>query len=216
MPGISCDLDRFPTIDRALHPLGSWGFTVLGVLMLRRVFALLPLCVLMSAAPLMAQNYQSQFSEIKFDSSKGASTIHGDVEVDNASGALSFSLPLGPGIGARGLHYTPTFNFQMAPQVLGSSQTLDWYHPDAALELIVVTPTTVWNVQSNVGGGRMFPGYLDLRLYDLYANRMIPKFELASGASGGISGVAPSASIQPSATAALLTAFGYGRVLPQF
>lgn len=67
--------------------------------------------------PLAAQAFQSQFSEVKLDRSKAPGTWHGGVEVESASGALSLNIPLGPGIGDRGLKYVPTLRGHWAPQI---------------------------------------------------------------------------------------------------
>lgn len=70
----------------------------------------------LSLLSLVAQNYQTQFSEVKMDRSKGPATWHGGVEVDAATGRLSMNFPLGPGIGARGLKFQPSLQGQWSPQ----------------------------------------------------------------------------------------------------
>lgn len=65
---------------------------------------------------LAAQSYQTSFSEVKFDRVKGPGSIHGGVEVEAATGALSQTIPFGPGIGAKGAHFTPTFSTRLSPQ----------------------------------------------------------------------------------------------------
>jgi hypothetical protein len=77
------------------------------------------------AAPGLAQSYQTQFGEVKFDRSHGPATWHGGVEVDQATGTVTVSLPLGPGIGARGLKYQPVLKGNWAPQAEVQS-----YKPD--------------------------------------------------------------------------------------
>lgn len=65
----------------------------------------------------LAQGYETQFTESKYDRSKAPTTLHGNLEVDHASGAVTFDIPLGPGIGARGLKFVPTLQGRWAPQV---------------------------------------------------------------------------------------------------
>ena len=172
--------------------------------------ALVILCAGVMAAPVSAQNYQSRFSDIQFDSAKAPSTLHGPVEVDNASGAVSMAIPLGPGIGARGLHFTPAVDFRMAPQVSTSTEPLDSYRTDPATGMIVLSSSTIYSLSSSVGGGKMFPGYLDLHMWDLFSNQMISKFEIYSGESGGINGVVPADAAQGPSLPGILSAFGYG------
>lgn len=65
---------------------------------------------------LEAQAYQSSFSEVKFDRSKTPGTFHGELAVEIPTGAANLTMPLGPGIGARGASFTPVLSFRMSPQ----------------------------------------------------------------------------------------------------
>lgn len=47
----------------------------------------------------LAQSYQTQFTEVKFDRSKGPGTLHGPVEVEGATGAVTINSLMGTGIG---------------------------------------------------------------------------------------------------------------------
>ena len=65
--------------------------------MLRRL-TLTTFLLLGAGLSVLAQSYQTSFSDVKFDRAKGPSTFHSGVEVDAASGAASMNLPFGPGI----------------------------------------------------------------------------------------------------------------------
>lgn len=69
------------------------------------------------SANLFAQTYQSSFAEVKYDRARTPVTLHGGAGVDLPSGAVAYSVPLGPGIGARGVRYLPTLNTRFGPQV---------------------------------------------------------------------------------------------------
>lgn len=77
----------------------------------------LVLCLLAAALPLAAQSYQTSFSEVKFDRAKTPATFHGGASVDLPTGALTYDVPMGPGIGARGLKFIPTLTTRFAPQI---------------------------------------------------------------------------------------------------
>ena len=69
---------------------------------------LLPaLLAFISALPVLAQSYQTQFSAVEYDRTKGPASWHGVVDVEAATGAVNVNLPLGPGIGARGASFRP-------------------------------------------------------------------------------------------------------------
>lgn len=71
-------------------------------------------CLLMlSGLSLSAQSYQSSFSEVKYDRAKTPAGFHGIAEVDVPSGAVNINIPLGPGIGARGVEFRPRLTGRM-------------------------------------------------------------------------------------------------------
>ncbi|WP_316415859.1 hypothetical protein [Mesoterricola silvestris] len=72
---------------------------------------------------LIAQSYQSNFGDIKFDRNKSPATWHGISDVESSTGALSINIPMGPGIGARGAKWIPTIRGRWAPQIAGMSST---------------------------------------------------------------------------------------------
>ena len=80
------------------------------------------LTILTAGVVLHAQSYQTSFAGEKFDSSKGPATVHGGVEVEASTGAVSINIPLGPGIGTRGLNFKPILWGHVAPTVNGSSK----------------------------------------------------------------------------------------------
>ncbi|HJW73920.1 MAG TPA: hypothetical protein VJ486_13935, partial [Geothrix sp.] len=71
-------------------------------------------------AALHAQDYKTAFSAVAVDRGKSPATWHGGVSVDPATGALSVEIPLGPGIGGHGLHFTPTLRSRWSPQWSGT------------------------------------------------------------------------------------------------
>ena len=79
----------------------------------RLLFSIL---VALISAPIAAQNFQTKFSEIKFDQSKGPATLHGGAEVDIATGGIRFNIPLGPGIGRGDFIYQPALRGTSLPQ----------------------------------------------------------------------------------------------------
>lgn len=72
--------------------------------------------ILLGSVFLAAQEYQTSFSEVKVDRAKAPSTFHGGVEVEAATGAVTASIPLGPGIGSGHLRFVPTISGRWAPQ----------------------------------------------------------------------------------------------------
>jgi hypothetical protein len=109
------------------------------------------LAILACGLPSKAQSYQTSFGEIHFDRGKSPSTWHGVTDVETASGALNIKIPLGPGIGARGLKWVPTLKGHWAPLVTtkASYNTGDYTLP----------PYTYTQTASN-GEMGLEPGYL--------------------------------------------------------
>lgn len=117
----------------------------------KRVF-LFALLAGLTGVSALAQSYQTQFGDIKFDRSKGPATWSGGVEVDQATGALSLNLPLGPGIGARGLKFQPVLKGNWSPKL----DTRTW---------CLNSKTNEWGSGtsvSNNGGFSLTPGYFNL------------------------------------------------------
>lgn len=101
---------------------------------------------------LFAQSYQTSFSDVSFDRAKGPSTVHGGVEIEGATGAVKLNIPLGPGIGARGISFRPALTGRMASQVTGSMANNAYGNPYQVLTPRVSNPCS------------FFPGVLDLAL----------------------------------------------------
>lgn len=124
----------------------------------------------------MAQSYQSSFSEVKFDRAKGPVTVHGGVEVEGATGAVSLSIPFGPGIGARGISFRPSLSGRMAPQLIGSMKS--------------TSTGTRYQTLTEPGAGlfSLSPGVFDLALsqdtLDNDEGLVITNFSLPGGGSG--------------------------------
>ncbi|WP_243382781.1 hypothetical protein [Geothrix alkalitolerans] len=160
--------------------------------------------------PAVAQSYQTSFSDVKFDRAKGPATFHGGVEVDAASGAASLHLPLGPGIGARGLNFRPVLSMRMAPQ-LGIS---------SAEENVIVLPASgqsdaLWGTtsidtlyQRSFGSASLSPGSLELGPLVSAFDRKATSYSLPGGGGGRVLGQVP-AGVDVTTVPALLTQFGF-------
>jgi len=116
----------------------------------------------LAGLPLLAQSYQTSFTENKFDRAEAPLIYHSGVQVDPATGAASLDYPIGPGIGARGVVYRPHLSGRWAPQIQG--------------ETVVATivgsgsPVIQYGLASNqasltnIGGFSFTPGQFDLIL----------------------------------------------------
>ncbi|MBI1753145.1 MAG: RHS repeat protein [Acidobacteria bacterium] len=140
----------------------------------------------LSCALVTAQSYQTSFSEVKFDRAKAPATWHGGFEVEAPTGAVNISLPLGPGIGARGAVFQPKATVRWSPQASAYSS----YGPDPT------TGANVWMgdfVTPAIPEASLFPGYLDLLLYSggTKGRRINTRFEILNGPSGTIRGLLP-------------------------
>jgi hypothetical protein len=124
---------------------------------------------------LSAQSFQTSFAEQKLDRSRTPVTLHGAVAVEVPTGAASVNLPLGPGIGARGAHFTPTLAMRVSPQarirqrvirtllphILWDYAYIDWLmaHPGLP-DMGIDHPLE----QTSFGGATLNPGTFDLAL----------------------------------------------------
>ncbi|WP_243294485.1 glycoside hydrolase family protein [Geothrix mesophila] len=164
----------------------------------------------LASLPVLAQSYQTSFSDVKFDRAKGPATFHGGVQVDAATGAASLNIPLGPGIGARGLTFRPTLSMRMAPQ-LGIS---------SAEENVIVLPAwgqsdTLWGTttidtlyQRSFGSASLSPGTLDLGPLVSGFDRKATSYSLPGGGGGRVLGQVP-VGVDVTTVPALLTQFGF-------
>lgn len=189
--------------------------------MLRRVSALLSLCVLTGAIPLLAQSYQTSFSEVKFDRGRTPATLHGHADVDSASGALSVDVPLGPGIGARGAVFQPHYRLRWAPEFFVRSEphltnpSVDVVDPSNGAILIRRTdyeqwgPSTIadtWSSWDHTADGGLNPGSLDLPQSPVEQGALTPSFVLPDGRSSAFKlGALPAGA----SSTQLLADFGY-------
>lgn len=133
---------------------------------------------------LFAQSYQTQFTEVKFDRSKGPGTLHGPVEVEAATGAVSMNVPLGSGMGARGVVFRPQLAGQINPQA--------WSDPP-------------FGIMRKMGGFTLHPGELYL-VISSEGKVQSTNWTLPDGSAGSLGG-----GDRPgdSDLAKILTAFGY-------
>lgn len=136
----------------------------------RRIALFIPLC----CCGLYSQSYQTQFSEVKYDRSRGPATQHDGVEVEVATGSISMRFPLGPGIGNEGVQFTPTLVGNWAPQAKVRRATQ--YLPDGG----DYEATKIF--QTSNGGFRIIPGYLDIPV--LASNGRPVSFSLPDGQNG--------------------------------
>jgi len=131
--------------------------------------------------------------------SGGAAGMPGILEVDPASGATTLYLPLGPGIGNRGLHYTPALVGRFAPQagmipaIRANGELANW-------------PTLL-----ATSAFELSPGFLDLPLVLMDQSEGPGQLQglrwTYPDGSGGRSGMAFPFGVSAKA---ILTRFGYG------
>ncbi len=154
----------------------------------------------------LAQSYQSTFADVKFDRAKGAATLTGGVQIDAATGAASMDIPLGPGIGERGLKFRPHLSLRVAPQV-GISSVNEQY-------LISTSPSgfQYWGTQTvdtlyqrGYGSASFSPGTFDLALWGAAGKQS--NYTLPDGGGGSILGTVPSG-MTTTAAQQILSRFG--------
>lgn len=187
--------------------------------------------ILLVAAPyLVAQSYQTDFAATKVDRGHSPASFHGGVNVDGAGGAVDISIPLGPGIGARGLHFTPVLRGRWSPQWSGGVQPMGVqpYIPAGTSTVIYDRNTTYYNqITGEKAGGfeRTMFGGLVLTVdngdfvngNDLYysppkiQDETVARFALPDGRNESLHPATPDAGSIPSIAEVrnLLSAFGY-------
>ncbi|MBK8726818.1 MAG: RHS repeat protein [Holophagaceae bacterium] len=166
------------------------------------------LALLLCGGPVLAQSFQSSFANVAFDRAKAPSSFHGVVEVEAPTGAASITLPLGPGIGARGLHFTPTFSFRASPQ-LRISNTSTEAILSSSVDQPTILPQSIDELYfESAGLASLSPGYLDLALF-LGIHRRQSNWRLPNGGSGSVLGELPAAVSSSAAAHTVISAFGY-------
>ena len=176
--------------------------------MRRTLSLLISLCAGFSPAPLVAQSYQTAFAAVKFDRAEGPATVNGGVEVEAATGAASITLPIGPGIGQRGLHFAPTLSMRIAPQLRIS--TTEEYHTVGSdfSEHQYTLPETVDTLyHAGFGSASFSPGTLDLGTMVSTVDRNRTSYSFPGG-GGRVLGSLP-AGMTADAAQALLSRFGF-------
>ncbi|WP_306590495.1 RHS repeat domain-containing protein [Geothrix sp. 21YS21S-4] len=176
----------------------------------------------MSSVFLAGQTYQTHFEQVKYDPSIGPRTIHGALEVEDATGAVNMRLPLGPGIGARGAQFAPAVYIRSS--ALGWSRT-EFIDPNALLgepPYLLMGPSGFSEVQAMLqiqqetlttgyasGGQSSFsPGTLEVLAPDTRNGSALSTYTLPTGRGGVLgAGVVPAGASNP---AALLAQFGRG------
>ena len=132
-----------------------------GTPMWRRVLLLLSGCVAVLSLPLRAQGYQTQFSAVAAERSRGPETWHGVASVDAASGAVNIHMPLGPGIGARGATFQPAIRGVLkASMELGGGPVIQKLLDSQWVNLTGLPRA----VPTSWGQATLGPGYLELQL----------------------------------------------------
>ena len=160
----------------------------------RLLSLLLPLLLL---APARSQPYQTSFANITVDRVEGAFQDPSVYRIDPASGALELAIPIGPGIGAGALRFTPTVVSRQAQQ-LGYFHVRDMW---GGGELWTVTPSFM----------SILPGYLDLKTgpeLDSDATTYVSQYEVGDGVGGSLDGP-PTPAEQAVDGTTLLRTFGY-------
>ncbi len=160
---------------------------------------------LLVAGPLGAQTYQSSFSEVKFDRTKGPATFAAGIQVDAASGAVSMEVPFGPGIGERGLRFRPLLSMRLSPQVSISS-TLERNITSYLGETPLYLTNSVDTLYERASGSASFsPGTFDLSMPG--GGTTLSNYSLPGGGGGTMHGEVPSG-MGPAEARSLLTRFG--------
>lgn len=165
--------------------------------------------VCLAVVSALAQSYQSSFSAVQFDRAKGPATFTSGVEVDAATGAASMNIPIGPGIGERGIKYRPILSMRISPQVAISSANEDyplfempsgdWYTIQQAVDT---------GYQRGYGSSSFSPGVLDLgHMVSTVDNKQLT-YSLPGGGGGRVLGQVPAA-VTPAVVQAMLPAFGF-------
>jgi YD repeat-containing protein len=157
------------------------------------------------STPALAQSFQSSFSDVQFDRTKGPATFSAGVQVDAATGAASSSIPLGPGIGERGLKFRPVLSMRIAPQ-LAISTADEWLVFTYGFPPTPVAVDTLY--QRGFGSASLSPGSLDLGTMVSTLNRNQTTYSLPGGRGGRVLGQVPS-SMTPSVVQSMLPAFGF-------
>ncbi len=143
----------------------------------------LGLCLILSLR-LWGQDYQTQFMPTQFDRSRGPVTLNGPVEVEAATGAVRMSIPLGRGIGARGVAFRPTLSALLSPQA--------WYEG-------------VLGVRTKMEGFTLSPGHFDLLVNPLRNKSVFTSWLGPDGSTGTLA--KREAPLSQARLEALLTAF---------
>lgn len=174
-----------------------------------RFLAFVGMILLPGLVPLVGQSYQSSFSEVKFDRAKGPATFHGGVKIDVASGGASMEIPCGPGIGARGLHFSPTLSMRLAPQYNVATHTEELVNLDGS-----TTVSTVDLVNHRSFGSASFvPGTLDMPLFPANQGNYF-SYSFPDGGGRPLGSLPPQ--MDETAANALLARFGVsGSVAPK-
>ncbi|BDU73593.1 hypothetical protein METEAL_27670 [Mesoterricola silvestris] len=121
--------------------------------------------------------FQTSFAEQKLDRSRTPVTLQGPVQVEIPTGAIDLSIPLGPGIGARGATFRPTLSMRMSPQARVLQQAIqnlrtpkqqEWVYWDCRLASPQVPDVEFqYSVaQTEYGTATLSPGVFNLVIED--------------------------------------------------
>ena len=155
------------------------------------------LCLLSTTLGLGAQSYQTAFSEVSVDQIKTAFSRGKQYRIDASSGALNLNIPIGPGIGAGGVHFTPTITGHILQQIERVKTIFD-----TNCGGISVLPTCE----------SILPGYLDLQTTTEWGKLYITQYEIFNGINGTGSAIPDPSQVSLEAlidAAGLTKAFGY-------
>ncbi|MDP2815576.1 MAG: RHS repeat-associated core domain-containing protein [Rectinemataceae bacterium] len=87
--------------------------------------SLLPLFLFVLAVPAFGQAYESAFEPLAVGKASGRVYKNPQVSIENGTGFVNFSMPIGPSMGARGISFTPTMRLHVSPKVIPRG-LLDW------------------------------------------------------------------------------------------
>jgi len=166
------------------------------------------------------QSFQTKFDQVKFDRSIGPGTLHGDLNVEASTGAAILNVPLGPGIGARGLHFVPSIQVRSSAQLWSKTAPIDPNYAmgvppylesrggDAGdIGLIFLRQSfTETNFYASGGSGSLDPGSFSLVYPDSRNALQVHSIVFPDGGSSFIGGQVPAGTDYTK----ILRAFGRG------
>ena len=157
---------------------------------------ILVILILLICTRAWSQTYQTSFAEVGVDRIRDAFKPDAVFQVDPPTGAVELNLPMGPGIGAGAIRFTPTLTGHLTENI-----TFDVYGFRDDRNLLTTHPVFI----------SILPGYLDLKTgpeADRDFSTYVSQYEIWNGVSGSFDGPLTEADKAIEAQA-LVRAFGY-------